>query len=184
VIHDDRTGRVAGDDLCVEESCLETLRGIRLLDKDGKKGRKDLVMPVLSDYISICGRYGKTAVLELKNHFIPEDIDRVIGVIRSMGHLDKTVFISFDLPNMICLREKLPGAKLQYLTKEYGDDLEETLRRYSLDLDIKYTALTKERVDRLHSLGIEVNVWTVDDEQAAERMLEYGVDYITSNCLE
>lgn len=184
IIHDDRTGRVAGDDLCVEETCLETLRGIRLLDKDGKKGRKDLMMPVLAEYLSICKRYGKTAVLEFKNHFSPEDTDRVIELIRSMDYMDRMVFISFDLPNMICLREKLPEAKLQFLTKVYTDDLEETLQKYRLDLDIKHVAITKERVSRLHELGIEVNVWTVDTEELAERMIDYGVDYITTNCLE
>jgi glycerophosphoryl diester phosphodiesterase len=60
----------------------------------------------------------------------------------------------------------------------------DTLRLHHLDLDIKYTALTKERVDELHAAGIEVNVWTVDTLEDAQRMTEYGVDYITSNIVE
>ena len=184
IIHDDNTKRVAGDEMIVEKTCYETLRAIRLVDKDGAKGRKDLLMPSLREYIRICKKYEKIAVLELKNHFRPADIDSIIAIIRGEEYLENTIFISFDLPNMICIRERLPEQKAQFLISEYTDWLLETLRKEKLDLDIKYVALTKERVDALHAAGIEVNCWTVDTLEDAQRMTEYGVDYITSNIVE
>ena len=184
IIHDDNTKRVAGDEMIVEKTCYETLRAIRLVDKDGAKGRKDLLMPSLREYIRICKKYEKIAVLELKNHFRPADIDSIIAIIREEEYLENTIFISFDLPNMICIRERLPEQKAQFLISEYTDWLLETLRKEKLDLDIKYVALTKERVDALHAAGIEVNCWTVDTLEDAQRMAEYGVDYITSNIVE
>ena len=36
----------------------------------------------------------------------------------------------------------------------------------------------------MHANGRVVNVWTVDRVEAAEKMIEYGVDMITSNILE
>lgn len=36
----------------------------------------------------------------------------------------------------------------------------------------------------LHSKGIKVNCWTCDDKYAAEKLVSYGVDFITSNILE
>ena len=36
----------------------------------------------------------------------------------------------------------------------------------------------------LHENGIEVNAWTVDSLEDAQRLVEYGVDYITSNIIE
>ena len=184
IIHDDNTKRVAGDEMIVEKTCYETLRAIRLVDKDGAKGRKDLLMPSLREYIHICKKYEKIAVLELKNHFHPADIDSIIAIIREEEYLENTIFISFDLPNMICIRERLPEQKAQFLISEYTDWLLDTLRKEKLDLDIKYVALTKERVDALHAAGIEVNCWTVDTLEDAQRMTEYGVDYITSNIVE
>ena len=184
IIHDDNTKRVAGDEMIVEKTCYETLRAIRLVDKDGAKGRKDLLMPSLREYIRICKKYEKIAVLELKNHFRPADIDSIIAIIREEEYLENTIFISFDLPNMICIRERWPEQKAQFLISEYTDWLLETLRKEKLDLDIKYVALTKERVDALHAAGIEVNCWTVDTLEDAQRMTEYGVDYITSNIVE
>ena len=64
--------------MIVENTCYETLRAIRLCDKDGKKGRKDLLMPSLQEYVQICKKYDKTSVLELKNHFQPADIAAII----------------------------------------------------------------------------------------------------------
>ena len=44
--------------------------------------------------------------------------------------------------------------------------------------------MTKELVDKLHAKNIEINCWTADHAEDAERLAEYGVDYITSNILE
>lgn len=184
IIHDDDTERVALDRLIVEETTFETLRSLRLCDKDGKRGRKDLILPSLQEYIQICKKYEKISILELKNHFDPDDLDRIIEIIVNEGWLDHTIFISFDLPNLICMREKLPCQKLQFLISDYPDWLMNTLKQHHLDLDIYYKALTKERVDALHAEGIEINVWTVDRLEDAERLSQWGIDYITSNIIE
>ncbi len=184
IIHDDNTRRVAGEALEVESTDFETLSRLRLFDTDGKTVRRDLILPTLEEYIRVCKKYGKNSVLELKNHFAPEDIDRIIAVIRDEGWLERTIFISFDLPNMVCVREKLPGQKAQFLTSEYTGDLEDTLKKYRLDLDIYYRALPPDRVRALHEAGIEINVWTVNDLSDARRLADCGVDYITSNIVE
>ena len=184
IIHDDNTKRVSGDEVSVEETCFDTLRAIRLIDTDGTKGRGDLILPSLGEYIRICKKYEKTAVLELKNHFAPEDIQKIIAIIREEDYLDQVVFISFDLPNMICIRELLPNQRAQFLVSAAEDWLVETLKKYRLDLDIKYSALTKELVEKVHGIGREVNVWTVNTVEDAEKMMDLGVDYITTNILE
>lgn len=184
IFHDDNTKRVAGDEMVVEKTCFETLRAIRLCDKDGKKGRRDLIMPSLQEYIQICRKYEKTAVLELKNHFSPADLDKIIEIIRQEGWLENTIFISFDLPNMICIRERLPEQPAQFLVSDFPDWLVETLQMHHLDVDIHYKALTEDRAKQLKAAGIKINVWTVDEPEDAQRMIEYGVDYITSNILE
>ena len=53
-----------------------------------------------------------------------------------------------------------------------------------LDIDAYYPALTEERVQAFHAAGIRINCWTVDKKEDAERLIGWGVDYITSNILE
>ena len=184
IIHDDNTKRVAGDEMIVEQTSFRTLRSLRLLDTDGQQGRGDLILPSLREYIGICKKYDKAAVLELKNHFIPEDIDKIIDIIRQEDYLDQVIFISFDLPNMICIRERLPQQQAQFLISSIPDWLLDTLQKYRLDLDIKHTVLTREYVDALHAAGIKVNVWTVNAPEDAQRAMDMGVDFITTNILE
>ena len=184
IIHDDSTKRVCGDEMIVEESHFDTLRKLQLLDMKGNYSRADLVLPSLREYVDICRYYGKVSVLELKNHFETEDIRRIIDIVAAGDQLANTIFISFDLPNMIALRELLPKQPLQYLTKDYNQEILDTLIKYDLDLDIRYTAVTQEVVSELHSHGKKINCWTVNEPADGERLAGYGVDFITSNILE
>ena len=68
-----------------------------------------------------------------------------------------------------------------------GDVTEEIIRiliQYRLNLDVQYGALTKERVDYLHNKGVLVNCWTCDNKEDAERLVDMGVDFLTSDILE
>ena len=183
VFHDDNLARLLGDERVVEEMRFDELRALRLTDLDGN-ARGDLLLPTLAEYVNICKKYDKDCVLEVKNHLEPEDIDNVIGTIRGIGWLERTIFISFDLPNMLCIREKLPQQRAQYLVSTFGDDLLSILTQNHLDLDIKYSSLSAEQVRACHEAGIKVNVWTVNEAADAERLAGYGVDFITSNILE
>ena len=154
-----------------------------LTDMDGNP-RSDLVLPSLAEYIRICKKYDKQSILELKNHMEPEHIAGIVEIIRTEGWLERTTFISFDLPNMLCLRQLLPQQPLQYLVSAITDDLLDTLVSNRLDLDIRFPNLTREFLDACHQKGVEVNVWTVDTVDNALRLADWGVDYITSNILE
>ncbi|MCF0135531.1 MAG: hypothetical protein HUJ69_03815 [Lachnospiraceae bacterium] len=184
IFHDDSTARVGLDRLVIEESTFETLRKLQLTDVDGKRGRTDLVIPELMEYIRICQKYEKVAVLELKNEMTPDNVYTIVEKIRESGYPEQVIFISFALNNLIALKEKYPELKAQYLLEEWGEDSLAILKQYDLGLDIYHRALTPEVVDKVHGAGKEVNVWTVDDPQDAEKLIEMGVDYITSNILE
>ena len=186
IIHDDTTTRVSGTELVVEETDLATLRKLRLFDVGTEVPREDLCLPTLEEYLSVCRKYGKTAVLELKNRMPDASVWEIVESVARCGHLDKTIFISFSLDNLIALRQRYPAQPAQYLLSriEDPDALLEILTSYRLGLDVKHTALTKDVVERIHAAGLEVNVWTVDTLDAAAQMIALGVDYITTNILE
>jgi glycerophosphoryl diester phosphodiesterase len=185
VIHDDNTGRVGLDKMVVEESTFDTLRKLQLLDIDNKRGRGDLMLPTVEEYIGICSKYEKHAVLELKNPMPAEDVYNIVSKIEEMGYLSNVIFISFALENLVALREKYPTQPAQYLIeKEWKDSYLEDLKKYNLGLDIDHRILTKEIVESVHALGQEVNCWTVNTLEAGEAVIEMGVDYITTNILE
>ncbi|MBO5070828.1 MAG: hypothetical protein J6C37_10790 [Roseburia sp.] len=187
IIHDETTKRVTNGavDINVEENSYDKVKDIILPDLDGSTSRQDIRIPLLTDYVKICKKYDKKCVLELKNHFDRPDIMEIIDIIKNENYLESVIFISFDLENCITLRDLLPSQPVQWLTA--SDDLTEiknTLYKYHLDLDIYYERLNQEFVAELHANNVKVNCWTCDDKQAAEKLIDMGVDYITSNILE
>lgn len=187
IIHDETITRVSlgESNLNVEECTFDEIKDVELPDLDGSRFRRDIKIPLLCDYISICKKYGKACVLELKNRFKKEDIERMVEEIKNLGYLENVIFISFSYENCADLRALLPDAKIQLLTMDIvSDNLIELLTKNRLDLDIYYPRISAEWVEKLHELGIKVNVWTCDSKEDAEKLISMGVDFITSNILE
>ncbi len=185
VIHDDTTKRVTGDNIVVEETTFDTLRRLTVFNKfSDKKDRSDLCLPSLEEYISICKKYEKEAVLELKNAFDEQDIYEICDIIAGLDYLDHVTFISFCYDNMVYLRRKCPTQSAQFLISKFEEDLIDRLTAINVDLDIAYKALTAENIALCHEKGIKVNTWTVDDKETAEQLAAWGVDIITTNILE
>lgn len=184
VIHDAQTNRISGVDMNVEESSLEELQSIPLYNKGVGLYRTDLRIPSLADYISICKRYEKKAVLELKNIMSFNAVSQIIDIIKEYDYLENVIFISFKWDNLMHVRELLPEQKVQYLISQYDDALIEKLINAKVDLDLLSISVTKELVDVLHKNNLEINCWVVDDPAEAAKLIDLGVDYITSNILE
>lgn len=85
---------------------------------------------------------------------------------------------------MIDLRKMLPKQRLQFLNTEYNQDVLDTLKKYKLDWDVHYPVLTQKIIEEVHAAGIVVNAWTVDNRDQAEELIDWGIDFITSNILE
>lgn len=184
IIHDDETGRVAAENQNVEKTAFDQLRSIQLLDKDGVP-RGDLCLPALSEYLRICKKYKKTAVLELKNPFLKQEVQAIVQIVKETYDMHQLIFISFDYQTLVFLRELEPDAAIQFLCFcEINDELIQKLKKYNFDLDIYFERLNTDAIELLHSRGIKINCWTVDDQTAAERLAAAGVDYITTNILQ
>lgn len=184
IIHDDTTTRVTGIEKTVEETDFATLRSMKIMDLDGSTTREDLRMPTLEEYIGICKKYEKVAVLELKNHMQQSDINRIMDIIGTMEYLDNTIFISFDFENLVYVRNINPDQTVQFLFSEFTDKIIADVKEHKFDVDVFYKALTQEIVNALHADGIKINCWTVNAKESADRLVGWGVDFITTNILE
>ena len=183
--HDYSLNRCGGVDIRMEDSTLEDLRAVTLFDIDGVSLRSDLRVPELSDYISICKKYGKVAVLELKSRFTPAQIGEILAIIEGYEYLSSLIFISFVPENLVEVRRQAPKATCQLLPPQNDPEwIFEFCLTNRIDLDAPAGYLTEELVKKAHAAGILVNCWTVDDPALAARMIDMGVDFITTNRLE
>jgi glycerophosphoryl diester phosphodiesterase len=184
LMHDDTTKRVSDTVLSIADSDFSELRSIQLNDLGESSERCDLRVATLKEYITVCKKYEKIAVLEIKKAFCEQDIYDMLDEISALGYLDGVIFIAFDIEYLHYIRSKYPNQTVQFLTSKEIDGLVPMLESYGYDLDIYYKLATKELIDECHAAGIKVNVWTVDEIEDAERLIGYGIDYITSNIIE
>ena len=183
ILHDDETGRVCDTNIPVEKSEFAQLRALSMKEAGG--GYSDVQrIPSLAEYLRVLKRYGKIAVLELKNAMHAEDIGQIMRICADEYGLDNLIFISFCYENLTAVLEKRPEQKVQYLTGEYSEDMPAKLGAAGMGVDIWYGALTQERVKKFHDAGVTVNCYTCDDARDAVRLALWGVDMITTNILQ
>lgn len=200
LIHNNTTGGVSPLDIPVEESTLAEVQRVPLYDyrefygmeKYGLKMEKtltrtDLRIPTLEEYLRLCKKYGKVAVIELKSDMTPDHIAYMLKQIHDLDYAEEVVFISFLWDALCEVRKQAPNMPIQFLTnekREFTDGFLDEVAAAGFDLDINIATTTRELVERIHSRGMKVNVWTCDYPDKAAELVAWGVDYITSNILE
>lgn len=161
----------------------------------GKKRVDYPVQYVISfrEYLSIMARNEMICpIVELKVDYTTVELREIVSLASHYGLLERTFFIS--MYPAVLLRLKLefqfPPQRLQYVYgvpketkfRPVGVELEQWLIANRINLDARYTLVSKGNVMRLHKEGLEINVWTVNTEKEFRRMTEeLGVDYVTSN---
>ena len=141
-------------------------------------------VPSLREYFDVCKRYGKKSVLELKVEYTDEQLKEIIQIAKDAEQFENVIFISFFPDNMIRLRKILPDHPLQLLTETINPEIIDICEQNSLAIDIAYPALNEENIAELKRRGIKINCWTVNDRADAEKLVSWGMDYITTNILE
>ena len=185
IMHDENTLRMSGDDMEIAKATYETLRSLRLKEKNGQRGRTDLRIPSMEEYLQICKHYGKKAILELKDPFTSEDVDEICSIVESLGYMAHTVFISFRLDNLLLLKQRYPEQPAQYLVeKDITDGLIQEMAERKMGIDAFQNAFTEEIIRKCRQQGVETNAWTVNDPDMAQKLISWGIDFITTNILE
>ena len=113
-----------------------------------------------------------------------EVIDKIVDILKGYDYLENTTFISFIYDNLTKIKSILPDQSCQYLFWKVTDEEINRLVRDKIDVDVWVKELTREQIEKCHNAGLTVNCWTVDTAEEAEKLAEWGIDYITSNILE
>ena len=184
VSHDSNLKRVVGIDLEIPAVTYDELRRIEFpITYNGIKNKECHIL-TLKEYIEICKIGNKKSIIELKGTIREEDITRILDIVKDANHLDDSIFISFYPGLLVKLKKECKEAKCQLLTSFMNDSILDFCVQHDFSIDCDYHVMTKEFIDKFHKYNLEVNVYTVDDKLVAEKLIDEGIDYITSNILE
>ena len=164
---------------------IHTTSYSKLADCRLKNGEK---ISTLDEYLTQGEKSDKTVlVMELKKQDdkAHEDYmtDQAVAALKkhNLYSPDRVIFISFSLNICKRLAGLCPGFTVQYLEEDMSPD-----ELYPLGIngvDYEYTVFEKHpdwfKQARAH--GMSVNCWTVNKEEDIQKMIDLGVDCITTN---
>ena len=182
ICHDEHTRRVSNYDVVIKETTFEELQKVKLNKFNSEEEDRSLYLPTLDEYLELHIKYQKHCIIEVKCSLTDEEVDMLLDKVKDC--LDLVIFISFDLAVLQKIRAKNQTIALQFLTSKYDDNLIPLLLQNKLDIDINYQELNEERMKAFHDNKIIVNAWTINDKLVAEKLIDLGIDYITTNILE
>lgn len=182
ICHDEFTGRVSNTNLIISNSTFEEIDKVRLNEFNCNESARDLLIPTFTEYLELQKKYNKHCIIEIKCEISIEDAKEIMEIIKP--YYDLVTFISFYLDNLKIMRKLDDKIPMMYLSSKYDDSLIDTCKEHNLGIDILYKELTQERINKFHDSNIIVNAWTINDKNVAKSMIEWGIDFITTNILE
>lgn len=144
-------------------------------------------VPTLSEYLEAAKIYTRPRlILEVKtfgNDSVRQTLacEKIISMVNAAGLHERTDYIAFSIFACKELHRLSPDSHVYYLN---GDLSPKEIKELGLSgIDYSYKALAKhpEWIDEAQKEGLEINVWTVDDPDIMDELLQKGVDFITTN---
>lgn len=143
-------------------------------------------LPTLNQYLAEGKKLGSMRlVLEIKTHETTENENRCVAEavrqVAEAGLQSRVDYISFSMNACEQVLKSDPTAPVYYLGSDVAPD--GIKAKGMAGIDYSGTALMKhpEWVKRSHELGMKVNVWTIDEVRDIQKLVNAGVDYITTD---
>ena len=174
VFHD---GTVEG--IRIEDTTYATLMNMRLQNGE--------FIPTLQQYLQEAKKWPECRlILEVKPHRNVKRDNMISGLsvelVNLLGLADRTDYISFSKQACKHLHELAPEAKVAYLNGDLTPKEVKELGWSGIDYSIATFDKHPDWPLEAKKLGLEVNVWTVDGEEALHRFAQMpGIDIITTN---
>lgn len=143
-------------------------------------------LPTLEQYLDRAKKLKKIKLIfELKSHATPER-DReaakiAVDMVNSKKLRKRTEYIAFSLEAAKELHRLSPKTPVYYLNGDLSPKQLKELGFAGLDYHYKVVRKHPEWLKEAKELKLKTNVWTVDDPQVMQEMIEAGVDFLTTD---
>lgn len=161
----------------IAETPFSKLKKIKL--QNGEK------LPTLKQYLKKGKKLDIQLILEIKSNASKEVENQmtadIVKMVKKMGLEKQVEYIAFSLNVCEQLAKLTPESEIAYLN---GDVTPAELIKKGIngiDYNQKVLMNHPEWVEEAHQLGMKVNVWTVNKEEAMQQFMDMKVDYITTD---
>lgn len=145
-------------------------------------------VPTIDDFLAQGRKHpGTMLVYELKAQSCPETEDTFVNLAvanlaeNGLLHPDRVMFISFSIHMCRRLAGMLPGYTVQFLGSSQSPDQLAAFGINGVDYNHEVYRKHPKWYREARRNAMSVNAWTVNEEQDMVRMIEMGVDQLTTD---
>lgn len=133
------------------------------------------------EYLSICKKLNKVAIVEIKSKLSEDESFKLLEEIDSVYSRKKCNIISFDKETLLKFKNQKIELQLLFL-----GDIENNIEfciENNINASMFFALIKIEDVEKLHKHKLKIGAWTVNSREECDKLISYGVDYITSDAL-
>lgn len=185
ISHDSHTYRMMDKSAFIEKKTYEELMDMNVDNGVNIDKYEDLKICSLEEYLDICKKYNMTPVIELKGKNNTEYYSEIVKLANQFKV--NPVYISFHIENLQTMR-RLTQCKMYYLVQKISeDDIQDAKSIENCGIDFngnKDKNFKSDIIKKCQDAGLELGAWTINEEDALQKLEQYGITLITTDCIE
>lgn len=183
IIHDELIDRTSNGKGWVKDYTFEELRSFNF--NNHKEGYEFCNIPTLEEVLELFKGTGKLINIEIKSNIInyPDIVKKTIDMVRKHEMQDQVLYSSFNHQSCLEVEAYDPDAYVGFLYEDGFLNVPEYVRENNGDAlhPALYFLLDPLYMPRARKNGLEVNVWTINEEYQMELGCKLGITSIITN---
>ncbi len=183
VIHDETIDRVSNGKGAVGDFTLEELRAFSF--GNGMEGYGSEGIPTLREVLQMIRPWEMKLNIELKTgiYWYPQMEEKVVRLVREEGMEDRVIYSSFNHYSISRIQELAPEARTAWLFGDVMLDVAGYARKHGVHglhpalYHVKMADFLKQYLES----GLDVRVWTVNEQADMEMLFGAGVTAVITN---
>lgn len=185
ISHDSHTYRMMDKSAFIEKKTYKELMDMNVDNGVNIDKYEDLKICSLEEYLDICKKYNMTPIIELKGKNNTEYYSEIVELANQFEV--NPVYISFHIENLQTMR-RLTQCKMYYLVQKISeDDIQDAKSIENCGIDFngnKDKNFKSDIIKKCQDAGLELGAWTINEEDDLQKLEQYGVTLITTDCIE
>ena len=178
VVNHDAHVTLNDEQLIVQDTPIDVLTQVKLSNGEN--------LPTLESYLDTFEDCHDTKlIIEFKSHRTKyqedELTEKVLKMVRDRKLQNRVEYISFSLNFVVKTIQLDPLAYVYYLTGNLPPQQIKQIGAAGIDYNVGVIKANPDWVKECHDLGLKVNVWTVNNPEDIQQMIDLNVDFITTD---
>jgi glycerophosphoryl diester phosphodiesterase len=183
VCHDETIDRTSDHTGYIKDYTLKELKSFNFNRTHPEYAHASI--PTMKEVFELLKPTGLTINIELKTgEFDYEGIEeKILALTKAEGFEDRVIYSSFNHYSILKIQKLNPQARTAFLYSDGNMDMPEYGKKNQVDalhpwwVNLRYP----DFMDKCRQYGLEVNVWTVNTEEAVRYCVKQGVHAVIGN---